>query len=950
MKEFLERSPKILDALFALEVDPEIGSPCACERNDALRMLRCRDCALASSMCVECILEKHIHLPFHRLEKWTGSYFRRWSLHKSGYSLALGHGGTHCPCASDVNTKLIIVHVNGLHRIRIIYCRCYGAPSEPYQLLAASLYPATWDTPQTAFTIPLLKHYHLDSLQSRKPAYDYWALLRRLTDNTRAKGLPVRYEELLRVSREWRCLMRLKRSGQAIGISKFLPNGSTSVAVLCPACPEPGFNMPEGWELQVGPETLHKHTLFLGIDGNFRAVVIQKPHDVNDTPLLDGRGYFTPVEANGALEEHSVDDPNEHKSTCSNLRSMTSFTKRRGIAVTGIIAVFDVRHSTYRPNSIVDMTVGEKFCLNDFALAGALGDAPNILLPRFLLCDKGCQYSVRLHQRFKDTYPTLAPVVETMTVLINKMHLQGHQDDCRFRFAPHYTPGTGQTDGEGVERPWPHSNETAKITKDQNPGHRKDTFDDTNGDWNYRKLIAMATSIIEKLRDAVNKRTAAERNFQAVTSAVSVELVAEWETLPTKPWFEDGVWRSIYRADANKVPKQRELLAALIAQDEAESRALGNLDFDESQSSTAFLDLALSLEIKQARLVEFKASLPGSPSKEQLRQLRARRADLRDDLTSFYALQAVHMPALGSAPTSDDFGFSIDEDFGRPEAEPLSLPSGWPDPEDRKRHGFTALAEREYSLRKAAADAAIANMKISVQASNQALAFKHGNIRGYGPTTRAEEMVQSNFKKVHKHADTYRRHYDAMVSLGIPKADSSRYQPLTAQDLKNLYVSATQPAKLGESQLPQAWFWGGDRDAPGSKNQKSLDKLSAEELRVRWFRTRAHRDRCREEVEILQAELARTLASFKRWRSIWAELAAAEQDSADRSPRSTAGRRSYAHKQSAIYAQRVTQVEDCVREAEQLLAGVVSGRKRNVAGEAKNDEDGGPDLEWTYFS
>ncbi|EJD42015.1 hypothetical protein AURDEDRAFT_26819, partial [Auricularia subglabra TFB-10046 SS5] len=84
-----------------------------------------------------------------------------------------------------------IVHTNGVHRLNIVYCECVRRPKYPYQLLLASIYPATWSSPATAFTFQLLDHYHLDSLQSRKPAYDYWAVLRRLKDNTRSDPVPV---------------------------------------------------------------------------------------------------------------------------------------------------------------------------------------------------------------------------------------------------------------------------------------------------------------------------------------------------------------------------------------------------------------------------------------------------------------------------------------------------------------------------------------------------------------------------------------------------------------------------------------------------------------------------------------------------------------------------------------------------------------------------------------
>lgn len=132
-----------------------------------------------------------------------------------------------------------------------------------------------------------------------------------------------------------------------------------------------------------------------------------------------------------------------------------------------------------------------RFALLDYALAGALRSAPDPDIRRVLMCDKGCQYGVNLAARFQASFPELASLVQDLVMCVNKMHLQGHKEDCRFRFSPQYTCGCGRTDGEGVERPWAHSNETAKITQDQNPGHRKDTFDDTNSDWNYRKVVSM---------------------------------------------------------------------------------------------------------------------------------------------------------------------------------------------------------------------------------------------------------------------------------------------------------------------------------------------------------------------------------------------------------------------------------------------------------------------------
>lgn len=55
----------------------------------------------------------------------------------------------------------------------------------------------------------------------------------------------------------------------------------------------------------------HEYTLFLGIDGNYRAVLKQKRHDLHDIPLLDGRGYFVNTEDFDRYVGKVPDDPDD---------------------------------------------------------------------------------------------------------------------------------------------------------------------------------------------------------------------------------------------------------------------------------------------------------------------------------------------------------------------------------------------------------------------------------------------------------------------------------------------------------------------------------------------------------------------------------------------------------------------------------------------------------------
>jgi hypothetical protein len=62
------------------------------------------------------------------------------------------------------------------------------------------------------------------------------------------QGFQDRYPEFLRITREWQHIRMLKRAGRGHdpeGIANTKPG---ECALLCPACPHPGKNLPENWK------------------------------------------------------------------------------------------------------------------------------------------------------------------------------------------------------------------------------------------------------------------------------------------------------------------------------------------------------------------------------------------------------------------------------------------------------------------------------------------------------------------------------------------------------------------------------------------------------------------------------------------------------------------------------------------------------------------------------
>jgi len=143
--------------------------------------------------------------PSHWAKVWqeNGGYFARRDISSLlpgiEYAIALGHGGRHCPTPADyeehhVNFK--IIDHNGVHETCIHYCVCSGDPDRIKQLLQFGLFPATLKMPKVAFTLTVLRQFHIHHLESKQSTYDYIGSLRRLTDNMFASEIKVNLFDL----------------------------------------------------------------------------------------------------------------------------------------------------------------------------------------------------------------------------------------------------------------------------------------------------------------------------------------------------------------------------------------------------------------------------------------------------------------------------------------------------------------------------------------------------------------------------------------------------------------------------------------------------------------------------------------------------------------------------------------------------------------------------------
>lgn len=119
------------------------------------------------------------------------------------------------------------------------------------------------------------------------------------------------------MSHQHRHLTSLLRAGRGHDPSGILGTKEGELAILCPACPQPGRNLPQDWEnappnvkyvscshLYIQHSYLHfdrwLYGLFLAIDANFRLCRRNKSSDQADPGLSNGWSYF--VERTGFKE------------------------------------------------------------------------------------------------------------------------------------------------------------------------------------------------------------------------------------------------------------------------------------------------------------------------------------------------------------------------------------------------------------------------------------------------------------------------------------------------------------------------------------------------------------------------------------------------------------------------------------------------------------------------
>ncbi|KAH7904863.1 hypothetical protein BJ138DRAFT_1130779 [Hygrophoropsis aurantiaca] len=527
--QWIPERPVFLDEFIRLSGRGNYSDIVVC-CGDHLGLYRCRDCFSLKLKCQNCVVLQHAQNPLHRIEEWNGRYFDSITLKGLGLRVQLGHDVDDAcllpmPAPGD---DFVVIDCHGIFEVALDFCGCPSGLTRTTQLLQSRWFPATVREPGTAATFAVLEQFHLLSFESKVSAYEFYHSIARRTDNTGISPLRDRYQPFMRMVREWRHIKSLKRSGcghHPEGIDATKPG---QCAVLCPACPHPGVNLPSDWENS--PDDIQwLYTKYIAVDANFRLRRSDVSSEEADPSLSQGWGFFVEETGFKAHIEKCAHIPQE-KSTCSSHKAvdLADSKSSRGLAATGVGAVDCARHNMKQPNGVGDLQKGERYANMDYLVFSAL--AGFMVKSLFISYDIACQWHKHVWERMTNlpSHLHFNTSNTAVTFLVPKFHLPAHVEVCQTAYSFNFTKGAARTDGEAIERGWSNFNSVASSTKAMGPGSRRDTLDDHFNDWNWKKIVGLGRILLRKIKEAVKERREHCDALAELESTLSASNLAQY--------------------------------------------------------------------------------------------------------------------------------------------------------------------------------------------------------------------------------------------------------------------------------------------------------------------------------------------------------------------------------------------------------------------------------------
>ncbi|KAJ7659787.1 hypothetical protein DFH06DRAFT_1130542 [Mycena polygramma] len=705
---------------------------------------RCVDQACFGEVmrCRDCIVAAHAQLPMHFIEEWDGTKFKhsRTGLKDLGLRMQLGHPpGVVCTSRYSARNDFVVYDLSGVHEVALDYCGCEPQVDPHVQLLRAYWCPATVLMPNTCATFALLRLFHVINCLGKLSAYDFLRGLEICTDHDGLDKPPDRRKPFMHIMRQYHEVKRMKRAarGHDAGGAKATKQGE--LALKCRACPQPGWNLPEGWE-RVDPVSRFLYFMFLAVDANFRLSNHNISSELADPILGDGLGFFCKREGNDGYKTHIAQHVSEQEmSTCSGFQAMFKQSQRvKGLRTTGIGGVTCSRHNMWQGNGIGDLQLGERYIvIYLFALQHGLSDNLGLDGAAAALDHHIIQYRVSILDTLlgtPDKFPVdMKPKIKRANVWwkVPNFHLPPNKRPCHSPYSFHFMLGLGMTHGEDRVLP---------------------------------KRLAVSIKEGLKHRAAFNSFNAGLEAVKPAEVAVWRESVLRWEAKQHTKADEynpkdcrfDGV---------EEVAMLREIQLEIAA---GEFICMDNgIEVEREHSPGTFISMALDLENLQRRL-EMDVWALKDPTPAQKLAFTKKRTVVLKRIHKLCQVQAVYMPSLQGSLTPEQRQMFDGNGEQLPEVTRLFLPSEIMSEKVRLGVCAIGLPEIERCLRVAEAEEALEGVRQGLRTRTMTNRFRLRNYTGQGMMTKGQGILRQIKVRISIAKLRYRYAHAALLVLQKP--------------------------------------------------------------------------------------------------------------------------------------------------------------------------------------
>ncbi|KAJ7265087.1 hypothetical protein C8J57DRAFT_1622132 [Mycena rebaudengoi] len=786
----------------------------AADAAPALGDHRCIDCIGGGQLlCVSCLVRRHKQLPLHRIQFWNGEYFTTKSLRQLGLRMQLGHwaGYEHrCPVPEPVRDDVfVVIDDHGVHEVALDFsAACWFISRDD-------------DQPSDGRNFYRAAKLSAPFVESKCSSYEFYHSLERETDNSGVKPLRNRYHEWRRMTREWRNLKMLKRAGREHAQTGAMGTAPGECALLCPACPQPGKNLPEGWETAADDDKF-LYALFLAIDANFRLKRKDVSSEEKDPGLSPGWAFFCEVGKYMQHVEKHWKEPQERSRCVAHDAVDKPDKESRRTVSSGIAAVDCARHNFKRPNAVGDLQLGERYINVDYMFFVSVEGTE---LQRFYVSyDIACQWHINIWKRMMKYDHNIRFINngKYMTFLVPKFHLPAHIEACNLLFSFNLMRGVGQTDGEAPERGWANTNPLAGSTKEMGPGSRRDHLDDHFNDWNHKKIVGFGRLMLRKMREAVPEMVETKLALTEMEAALAAEVVATWTEMAE-------VWEESFKTPWDVVAKPPNPFKSSTKD---KHLAKGDEDVHGDMHVTECIAMGVQLE-EQQRVLKADVTATGQhPTDDQRRVMVERTSKLRRKILAWVEIQTQHFPSVARAREEDD--------RARMRAAKTQLVPGvlvhemalWLPSALMNRAGATqqesgcrkGVLEYEYRLRVGQAHEALDELRRLLLVRTHLYSKKDFQTMGVKRKTRSQGVIETLTDQIQRTAEQYRGARQVLVTLGrvLGVFDwQVALKPLLADDVHS---------------IPKAHFGDPERQAGRkSKKKKSSKRRKVKHASVSWI-------------------------------------------------------------------------------------------------------------------